>query len=114
MNVANLTALPDMLMDGDEPIFNEPWEAQAFAMVLNLHQNGAFTWSEWAEALSEQIHSGIDREYYAHWLAALEAIVSAKSLTSIDELDALKVAWHRAADATPHGEPILLSAGLSK
>ena len=26
--------------DAGEPIFAEPWQAQAFAMVLKLHQDG--------------------------------------------------------------------------
>ncbi|MSE24786.1 nitrile hydratase subunit beta, partial [Lactobacillus curvatus] len=30
------------------PTFNEPWEAQAFALTLALHRRGVFTWDEWA------------------------------------------------------------------
>jgi hypothetical protein len=30
------------------PVFSAPWEAQAFAMVLALHERGLFTWPEWA------------------------------------------------------------------
>ena len=37
------------------PVFREPWEAQAFAMALTLHQRGLFTWSEWAAALADEI-----------------------------------------------------------
>ncbi|WP_299668684.1 nitrile hydratase accessory protein [uncultured Ruegeria sp.] len=112
MTTVDLRDLPGLTLDGEEPVFNEPWEAQAFAMVINLHENGAFTWAEWADALSVEIHSGKEMAYYHHWLAALEKIVSAKSLISANELAVRKDAWHRAADATPHGEPILLSAGL--
>jgi hypothetical protein len=43
---------------GDEPVFREPWEAQAFAMTVLLHQQGLFTWTEWAQALSAQIAGG--------------------------------------------------------
>jgi hypothetical protein len=43
---------------GDEPVFREPWEAQAFAMTVLLHQQGLFTWTEWAQALSAQIAAG--------------------------------------------------------
>ena len=28
--------------------FEEPWQAQAFALTLDLHGRGAFTWTEWA------------------------------------------------------------------
>lgn len=38
-----------------EPVFREPWEAQAFAMTVLLHQRGLFTWGEWAQALGAQI-----------------------------------------------------------
>jgi len=36
-------------------VFAEPWQAQAFALTLKLHENGAFTWTEWAEALSAEL-----------------------------------------------------------
>ena len=29
--------------DDGEPVFREPWEAQAFAMTLALHERGLFT-----------------------------------------------------------------------
>jgi len=38
-----------------EPVFREPWEAQAFAMTVLLHERGLFTWGEWAQALGAQI-----------------------------------------------------------
>ena len=37
--------------DDGEPVFREPWEAQAFAMTLALYERGLFTWTEWAAAL---------------------------------------------------------------
>ena len=92
----------------DEPTFAEPWEAQAFAMTVHLHQQGAFTWDEWAEHLSGEIHSGIERSYYAHWLCALERIVATKALTTPGALADRKQAWHDAAARTPHGDAITL------
>jgi hypothetical protein len=32
--------------DGNAPVFREPWQAHAFAMVLTLHERGLFTWRE--------------------------------------------------------------------
>ena len=104
----NLKSLPDMVLDGDEPIFNEPWEAQAFAMAINLHQKGLFTWEEWAAALTSEIHGGTEREYYNHWLAALEKLATSKNLTSIEAIETRKKEWHAAAARTPHGEPIIV------
>jgi len=48
-------ALPRLPRDAGGPVFAEPWQAQAFALVLQLHTQGAFTWTEWAAALSERL-----------------------------------------------------------
>jgi nitrile hydratase accessory protein len=102
--------------DQGNPVFREPWEAQAFAMALQLHQAGHFTWSEWAAALAEQIQAAqaagdpdLGDTYYRHWLAALERLVAAKGLVSADELGRRKAEWDAAARATPHGQPIELT-----
>lgn len=36
-------------------VFAEPWQAHAFAMTLQLHEKGVFTWPEWAAALTHEI-----------------------------------------------------------
>jgi nitrile hydratase accessory protein len=99
----------------DEPTFAQPWQAQAFAITLTLHQRGLFSWSEWADALAAQIARAQaagdpDRgdTYYLHWLAALEHLVAVKGASSAEELERYRVAWDRAADRTPHGQPIEL------
>ena len=101
--------------DDEAPFFREPWEAQAFAMTLRLHEAGHFTWSEWTEALGSEIAAARDRgepdtgeTYYLHWLSALEKIVAAKGLLPEDTLTERRDAWDRAARATPHGVPIAL------
>src|SRR5215469_3336644 len=101
--------------DDGSPVFREPWEAQAFAMTLLLHQRGLFSWSEWAAALAAQIREAqaagdADRgdTYYRHWLAALEALVAARGASSPEELSSYRRAWAHAADRTPHGQPIQL------
>lgn len=100
--------LPGFPKREDEPVFNEPWEAQAFAMVVKLHECGAFTWGEWAEALGAEIKL-TNEPYYEHWLSALEKIVEAKGLMSHGErLNRVKD-WDMAAHATPHGKPIELT-----
>ena len=104
----DLRQLPDMELDGDEPVFSEPWEAQAFALTVSLYDKGLFGWDEWAASLSSEIHSGEDRSYYRHWLVALEKLVAAKQLTSLQAIDDREKAWHAAAARTPHGEPIKL------
>ena len=41
-------AVPGIPCDAEGPVFREPWEAQAFAMVVALHERGLFGWGEWA------------------------------------------------------------------
>ena len=111
--------LPGQPSDGcGEPVFAEPWMAQAFAMTVKLHENGLFTWNEWAAALSGEIKraqaSGDpdlgDTYYHLHWLAALERLVRDKGASTSVELAERKDAWDRAAKATPHGQPIALES----
>jgi len=101
--------------DDGSPVFREPWEAQAFAMALTLHERGVFTWPEWAAALAQaitQAQAAGDPDdgstYYRHWLAALEHLVDQKGVADRVQLAARRDAWDRAAHATPHGQPILL------
>jgi nitrile hydratase accessory protein len=112
---ADLGALARLPCDSEGPVFREPWEAQAFALVLSLHAQGAFAWTEWAEALGAEIKRAQDagdpdtgETYYHHWLAALERLAKAKRLVSADELALRRDAWDRAVRATPHGKPIVL------
>ena len=107
--------LPGIPQESGEPVFAEPWQAQAFAMALALHQRGLFSWPEWADALSRQITAAqaagdadLGDTYYRHWLAALESLVTAKGAARADELARCARAWDHAADRTPHGQPIVL------
>ncbi|MEP6567024.1 MAG: nitrile hydratase accessory protein [Mesorhizobium sp.] len=97
----------------DAPVFAEPWQAEAFAMTIALHDRGLFSWSEWADALSAEVKqpgaAADGHDYYEHWLAALEKLLSAKGVAGKADVDTLAAAWERAAHATPHGEPILLA-----
>ena len=100
-----------------EPVFAEPWQAHAFALALALHERGLFTWPDWAEALAGEIAAAQQRgdpdlgdSYYVHWLATLERLVAAKGASSEADLQRYRDAWDRAADRTPHGQPIELRA----
>ena len=104
--------------DAGAPVFREPWEAQAFAMTVRLHEAGHFTWPEWAERLAREIKRAQaagdpDRgdTYYHHWLRALETLVAEKGLVGAQELRQRKAEWETAARSTPHGKPIELQRG---
>ena len=107
--------VPGIPHDTDGPVFREPWEAQAFAMTLALHERGVFTWSEWAAALSLDIKRAqaagdpdTGETYYLHWMAALEKLVADKGVTTSETLHRYRDAWDHACDRTPHGKPIEL------
>jgi len=110
-------SLPGQPHDDRGPTFREPWEAEAFALTLALHEQGLFSWSEWSRALGAQIQlaqacgdADLGDTYYRHWLKALETLVAAIGATSVDELSRYRSAWQHAADRTQHGQPIELAA----
>jgi nitrile hydratase accessory protein len=107
--------VPGIPHDADGPVFREPWEAQAFAMTLALHERGLFNWKEWAAALATEIKRAqaagdpdTGETYYLHWLAALEKMVTDKRVATGDTLVRTKHAWEHACERTPHGQPIEL------
>ena len=109
------SVLKNLPRDKEGPVFREPWEAQAFAMALSLHERSLFTWNEWAAALADEIkvaQAGGDPDtgttYYRHWLATLEKLVAAKGVATLETQHHYRDAWDHAADRTPHGSPIEL------
>ena len=109
-----LADLPLLPRDDAGPVFAEPWQAQAFATVVELIEAGTLTQKEWAdrlgatfreaEANGEQ-HTG--ERYYEHWLVALENLVVEKDLTGwgdlADEVETLRANdQHRREDQLGH------------
>jgi nitrile hydratase accessory protein len=115
LDAAALAQLSALRRDEEGPVFAEPWQAQAFALAVRLSAQGHFTWKEWADVLAEEIRASSSRgepadgSYYYHaWLAALERLVTAKGLSSSEELRTRKEAWADAYRHTPHGRPVEL------
>jgi nitrile hydratase accessory protein len=109
--------VPSIPRDAEGLVFREPWEAQAFAMALALHERGIFTWPEWAATLAAEIKRAqaagdpdTGETYYLHWLNALERLVAEKGVASGETLHRYKHAWEHACERTPHGKPIELKA----
>lgn len=101
-------------LDG-EPVFREPWEAHAFAMAVQLHAAGVFTWPEWAATLADEITKAqaagdpdTGGTYYHHWLAALERLVAQSGTATAADQERTREAWRHAASRTPHGQAITL------
>ncbi len=97
------------------PVFKEPWEAHAFALVLALHEQEVFSWPEWADALSQEISAAqttgdldLGDTYYQHWLCALERLVIEKNHADAHEISTRISEWRNAYLTTPHGKPVEL------
>ena len=104
------------ISDGESAVFSEPWEAQAFAIVVTLSDSGYFTWEEWSSTLSETISraeaDGGPRDgsdYYFNWVTALEQILERKNLADNLSLASVKAEWEQAYKLTPHGKPVFLN-----
>ena len=116
MSADDALRLPGFPKDREGPVFQAPWEAQAFGLTLTLFERGCFTWKEWTERLSAEIALARERgevddgsRYYEYWLAALEKLAAEKGLATLAEMLARKEEWDRAARSTPHGKPIVLA-----
>ena len=114
-----IDALPGLPRDADGPVFAEPWQAQAFALTVQLSRAGHFSWREWADTLAAVLreaaaHGAPDdgSHYYDHWLVALERLCAAKGLADAVALEMRTAAWADAYRRTPHGRPVKLSSAL--
>ena len=110
-----LTQLPAGLLEDDEPVFREPWQAQAFALAVSLIESGTISWRDWSTTLGDEINRASERGiaedgsgYYELWLNALERLVDSAGLSSAVDLTDFKEAWRRAYESTPHGHPVTL------
>ncbi len=110
-------ALEEMNIPRNEegPVFDEPWQAQAFALTVKLSEAGHFTWGEWADIFGAEIAKATKKgngcgneNYYLCWLAALEKIVSVKNILTSDQLVERKEKWRHANEHTDFGAPIVL------
>ena len=81
-------------------MFAEPWEARAFAIIVQLAQTGHFSWNEWVECFSKEVAAaaaleaggGPAKTYYAQWLDAAERLLAAKGLAPSEQLAARRFA----------------------
>ena len=112
----DLAALP---AERDGPVFEEPWQATAFALAVHLSERGALAWSEWSAALGHEIQASARRDpaqseaYFERWLDALERLCSEKGLVDVAAIRRRQEEWRRAYLNTPHGEPVELGAATA-
>jgi len=108
---------PGQPRDEDGPVFSEPWQAQAFALTVKLHEAGCFSWKEWTERLGAEFRAAADSgepddgsHYYEHWLMALEKLVAEKGMVGLEAIAGRARDWEKAYLNTPHGKPVHLEA----
>lgn len=81
---------------GDEPLFQDLWEARAFGLVMALHEDGRFVWTEFRDRLIAEIAAAESarpeedsgEHYYERWLAALERLLHEKAIVDAHEVAA--------------------------
>ena len=102
-----------MYEDEKSPLFEEPWQAQAFALAVSLSEVGLFSWQEWSEELGKTITQAqetrdpdLGNTYYKHWLKTLERLLSKKEVLDQNALHQRKKIWEEAYLKTPHGQPV--------
>ena len=117
MSEADSGALGPLARRDHEPVFDEPWQAQALALASNLMDQGVFSNIEWSDALGAQLKSADargDRDdpptYYRCVLAALEELLANDGRVSTGDLGLRTEAWRQAYLNTPHGRPVELTA----
>jgi nitrile hydratase accessory protein len=110
--IRNLQGLP---CDKEGPVFDEPWQAKAFALAVRLSEAGYFSWAEWTAFLSQEIRSAGERgdpdlgsSYYHHWLRALERLCETKGFVKSADTIIRQEQWRQAYLHTPHGQPVEL------
>lgn len=96
--------------------FDEPWQAQLFALTVALNEAGHFGWAEWTVAFGATLkRRGAERaqdgssDYYHAWLETLEGFLDARGHAPAAEAARTKAAWEAAFRATPHGKPVRLA-----
>lgn len=101
--------------------FDDPWQAQLFALTVALSDAGHFSWPDWTRAFGTTLkRHGATRalegqpldggaDYFNAWLETLETLLAARGMAAAGERAALKSAWENAYLTTPHGQPVRLA-----
>lgn len=95
--------------------FDDPWQAQIFALTVALSDAGHFRWADWTQAFGATLkRHGAERaldggsDYFNAWLETLENLLDRKGLAAGADVARLRDAWEAAYLSTPHGQPVRL------
>ncbi len=112
---SHINALKPLASLDGNPVFDEPWQAEALAIADTLVQSGMFSASAWSSTLGlalKQADSRGDKDtqetYYQCVLIALETLVAGHSDIDAEAMTGKRKDWEQAYLATPHGQPVRL------
>ena len=77
----------------NEPVFQAPWEARAFAIVNQLATTAhTYSWTEWTDQFAEEIaiaeaEANNTSSYYERWVWACEKLLNAKGILEPQMID---------------------------
>ncbi|MCV2864889.1 nitrile hydratase accessory protein [Albidovulum sediminicola] len=96
--------------------FDEPWQAQLFALTVALSEAGRFSWAEWTESFGATLKEhGRARpldgqgDYWNAWLVTLEGLLARTGMAAREEADRFRALWEAAYLSTPHGQPVRIA-----
>ena len=103
------------MQDEQRPAFNEPWQAEAYALVQVLIETGRISPTEWVEAFGTALREAAAEgepdssdTYYAALSEALERVLVAGGRLQGAEVRQRIDDWRAAYHRTLHGMPVRL------
>ncbi len=91
--------------------FDEPWQAQAYAMSQVLIESGQITPGDWARTLGDAIKSklanGAEDSSQTYFEAVTDALTTILKMDE-QEMERTVQEWRHAFETTPHGKPVSL------
>lgn len=92
-------SLADVFDPGDEarPVFDAPWQARAFGLVVALYDDGkGFDWMAFQQRLINEVDAAdsdmapvdaLENAYYEQWLTAFERLLIEDGVLSAEEIE---------------------------
>lgn len=98
-----------------EPVFQNSWEAEAYAIGNLLVKEGLISCRQWMDLMASAIQRAQTAgdpdhgdTYYNHWCAALESFCFQMQWISQHDYQNLLSLWAEAIANTPHGVPLTI------
>ena len=85
-----------------EPVFDEPWQARSFGMVVSMCQSGLFPWHDFKARLIEEVERGSCKDgdsstYYEQFFRAFWRLMAEKGFLTEEEMVARSTEYQSGA-----------------